>query len=157
VTAVLELAAEFDGIAADLEPFRCLVTGSRTWSDKTAVARALGEVLGEHAPLIVVHGDATGADHLAHCWVRAMARYGHPVSEERHPADWAAHGRSAGHIRNAEMVKAGAHLVVAFVDSCTLPGCAGRPRHDSHGTSHCLGAARAAGIEIRRIEAATHA
>lgn len=144
--------------------YRVIVTGSRTWPDDLAVRLALARVALSDAPmssvLTVVHGACpTGADATAAAWCRLIRKSGNdPVigrdlrlREEPHPADWKAHGRAAGPIRNQEMVDAGADLVLAFVMRCTLKGCAGKPEHVTHGTQDCITRAEKAGIPVWRI------
>lgn len=93
---------------------RILVTGSRYYSDEqrlriilTRIARVFYTKSDE--PPILVSGNARGADALAE---KVWESHGWPI--ERYPADWDTHGRAAGHIRNAEMAKAGADVCVAF-------------------------------------------
>lgn len=94
---------------------RVLVTGSRSYPEPGDVTKALFAALvlcrKHEMTLTVVHGDyKTGADHFASEWCAA-----HPeVIEEKHPADWGTYGRAAGPIRNNDMVKLGADLVLAF-------------------------------------------
>ena len=127
---------------------RILVTGSRSWTDKRAVADGLTAVIGEcGAHLIhgdppaldwhrvtVVHGDAAGADRIADRIARAWG-----MTVEAHPADWSRHGRSAGHQRNAEMVRLGADVCLAF------------PLGESRGTRGCMQLAEKAGIPVRNL------
>ncbi len=119
---------------------RILVTGGRNRTD----ADTITEVLNRHWPapgttLTVVHGDCpTGADRIARNWCRVMAgsvsASGVTVVEEAHPADWECHGKRAGPLRNAEMVRGGADVCEAFPD----PG--------SVGTYGAVDLARRAGI-----------
>lgn len=82
---------------------------------------------------LVIHGAARGADTCGGEWAKLR---GVPVAA--YPADWRAHGRGAGPIRNRLMLKRGApDLVVAF------PG--------GNGTAHMVRIARAAGVEVREI------
>lgn len=81
---------------------RILVTGSRGWTDKQAVADALERaVLGLYTPAeglpVLVHGACpTGADAIAdELWLE----HGYP-EPERHPAEWSRFGRAAGPLRN---------------------------------------------------------
>lgn len=116
---------------------RILVTGSRDWTDRAVVEHALGTALRLFRPIVIVHGGCpTGADRMAWEWAW---RAGVPC--EVWPAEWAAHGRAAGPIRNAQMVAAGARFCLAF----PLPG--------SRGTEDCVRRAEAAGIPVRRFEA----
>ena len=85
--------------------------------------------------ITLVHGDATGADRMAEDLWRQT---GMPV--ERHPANWRAHGRLAGPVRNRAMVAAGADLCLAF------------PLGESKGTRGCMREAARAGIPTRVIE-----
>ena len=58
----------------------------------------------------VIHGDPLGADRFAGGWARLRG-----IEEIPFPADWAAHGRAAGPIRNKRMLDEGRpDLVVAF-------------------------------------------
>ena len=123
-------------MTAPVDPFRILVTGSRTWDDQATIEKELLRLwLGQgcRTDLIVVHGDCNrGADRIADlCW----RRRGLPV--EAHPAQWKALGLAAGRIRNEEMVRAGASICLAFI------------KGDSRGATHCMTRAEQAGIPVR--------
>jgi len=85
---------------------RVIVCGGRDYTDGTTIARVLSALSGGAT---IVHGAARGADSTAADWCRTFG-----VAEEPHPADWKAHGRAAGPIRNQKMLDAGADLVIAF-------------------------------------------
>jgi hypothetical protein len=88
---------------------------------------------------VVVHGACpTGADEQASQAVRRIAQKW-DVREERHPADWNTFGKAAGPRRNAEMVKLGADLCLAFI------------KDESRGASHTARLAEEAGIETIRV------
>lgn len=127
-----------------MKPIRIIVTGSRTWSDRDTVWQALDHIAAAARatgyPVIVAHGCAPGADQLAAEWVTARKRIGWPVLAERFPADWSRHGRRAGRVRNAEMVKPGADVCLAFI----LDG--------SRGATHCADLAEANDIRTQRVE-----
>jgi len=116
---------------------RILVTGSRAWTDRAAVADALRWAITNHHPrptrqqVTVVHGAARGADTLA-----GQVAAGWGVHVEAHPADWDRHGKAAGPLRNVHMVGLGADICLAF------------PIGESRGTRHCMGLAQAAGIRV---------
>ncbi len=115
--------------------FRVLVTGSRNWRNTRLITAALDELRAGHGDrLVVVHGACpTGADHIAATWCQRTG-----TTVERHPADWATHGRAAGPIRNTEMVTAGAQMCLAFI--------AGH----SPGATHCANTAEHAGTPTTR-------
>lgn len=120
--------------------FRVLITGSRSWTDEQAIRDALASVISLQGPenVTVVHGAASrGADAIAD---RVATSWGGGLTVERHPADWARFGRSAGFRRNADMVALGADLCLAFI----LDG--------SPGASHTADLAEKAGIPTRRYE-----
>lgn len=124
---------------------RILVTGSRLWTDKALVFEELDWIyvtyfLPEEDDLefIVVHGACpNGADSFADEWVTLKKSRGYAyISVEPHPADWKGpRKRGAGYARNAEMVKLGADLCLAFI------------HNESDGATHCAGLAEKAGIE----------
>ncbi len=114
---------------------RILVTGGRDYTDRAAVKRSLSH-LAEHyihgarpEEIVLVHGDATGADQLAAAVAQELG-----WRTEAHPADWGSYGTAAGPRRNAEMVKLGANYLIAF------PG--------GSGTAHCRRLALNARIPI---------
>ena len=118
---------------------RVIVTGSRAWPDPVRVAHELTQLYLQHGPFVLVHGAcATGADAAAAHWMNCA---GHDLGcyEIPYPADWEKFGKGAGPIRNAQMVKAGADLVLAF----PLPG--------GKGTQGTIDLAEAAGIPLKVV------
>lgn len=125
---------------------RVLVTGSRDWSDPAAIFDALDELLraaivaGES--LTVVHGACPkGADDIARAWTAGRGGFDSRVLHEPHPADWKRHGKRAGILRNAEMVKLGADCCLAFI------------KDRSRGATHCADLAEANDIPTVRVTA----
>lgn len=117
---------------------RVLVCGGRDYADSAEVDGVLSSLHAESVDGIsfVIHGDAPGADALAGCWAEE-----NDVPVLRFPADWAAHGRAAGPLRNAQMLAEGRpSLVVAF------PG--------GRGTADMVRRARAAGVHVVDVRAA---
>lgn len=121
-------------------PLRILITGSRVWSDKDRMYWILFELhkklVNNHRDSILIHGGAKGADLMAKDIWEA---FGRPT--EQHLADWDKFGKGAGFVRNAEMVKAGAHLCVAFI------------KDESKGATMCADLAEKAGIKVVRFTA----
>ena len=82
------------------------VVGSRGVKSCAALTRRLAEL----EPAEVVSGGAAGVDALAASWARA---HGVPLTELR--PDYAAHGPTAAtHVRNAEIVKRAALVLVVW-------------------------------------------
>ncbi len=120
------------------ENLRILITGSRNWTDEKTVAKALHDATVGHDPanVTVVHGACrTGADRIA---AEAAALFGFKL--EAHPANWNAHGRAAGPIRNNAMIALGADICLAF------------PLGESKGTRGSMKRAAAAGIPVSIYE-----
>jgi hypothetical protein len=109
-----------------------LVCGSRDWTDGEVIYRRLALVLAEGGT--VVHGDARGADRIA-----AGCALGLGLGVDRFPADWRAHGKAAGYIRNLAMLDTQPDLVLAF------------QRNGSRGTQHTIDEARKRGIPVEVI------
>lgn len=82
----------------------------------------------------IISGKAKGADQTAIDW--AVVNW---TDLEEYPADWEAYGRSAGYIRNKQMLVEGKpDLVLAF------PG--------GKGTQNMIDIAEKAGVEVRKFE-----
>lgn len=131
--------AEHPTVKLAKAPYRLLVTGSRDWHGRDLIRReleaALDAALRQDRYLVVVHGGClAGADGIADRWASEAG-----AEAERHPADWRRHGKAAGMIRNAEMVRLGADECLAFI------------RASSPGASHCAQLAEKAGIPVRRF------
>lgn len=125
---------------------RILITGSRNWSDRNKVARAIQHaVVFEEGLHFIVHGDCpTGADHIAHQYAEGAAH----LVPEPHPANWEKYKKAAGYRRNAEMVALGADVCLAFIGACTKADHVDRPPHGSHGTDMTVTLAKKAGIPV---------
>lgn len=150
-----------------------LVTGSRTFSDVPAIHDTLLDTWHDARQdgwpgIEVIEGQASGADSIAADWAKANREHG--VGHQPTPARWEqcapncppghrrpAHDRTycptAGHRRNQDMVGAGPLIALAFIDDCTSTRCAKPKPHDSHGVTHCIKAARKAGVPVREVRA----
>lgn len=118
----------------DHQPFRLIVAGSRTFQGYGLLCRTLDRLLCARLPhVVILSGGARGADALGE---RYAAERG--LAVERHPADWRAHGRAAGPVRNGQMV-AVAQGLAAFWDG------------SSRGTRDVIDQARNAGLAIRVV------
>ena len=116
---------------------RVLVCGGRNFTDADLMKKVLDDVHKNQHIDLVIHGAAKGADLLGGHWAMIRRVHQHPF-----PADWKCYGRSAGHIRNKQMLDEGKpHMVIAF------PG--------GKGTSNMMEQARKEGlpvIDVREIE-----
>jgi YspA, cpYpsA-related SLOG family len=120
---------------------RLLICGTRTWTDRIQLGWEVETVIDQHPdePIVLIEGDARGADRLAGELARARG-----WDLEVYPADWQHDGRAAGPRRNARMLHQGRpDLVMAFVD---------KPLEHSRGTADLVRRARAQGVEVRVIE-----
>ncbi len=113
---------------------RILVCGGRDYADIPALDTALDAIHAQRPVTRLIHGAARGADSLAAAWARSRG-----IPTLPFPADWNKHGKAAGFLRNATMLREGCpDLVVAF------PG--------GKGTAHMVKLARNAGVTV--LEAA---
>lgn len=110
---------------------KVLICGGRDFEDYDTMKTVLSALQVERGQFtLVIHGAARGADTYAGEYARR-----HQIPVKAFPADWRAHGKSAGPIRNRQMLEEGKpDLVVAF------PG--------GKGTENMVRTARSAGIEV---------
>lgn len=111
-------------------PLRVLVCGGRDYTDGYRVADVLSQLRIEE----LAHGNARGADRLAGWWAASKG-----IRCRVYPADWRSHGKGAGPLRNARMLRDfEPDLVVAF------PG--------GKGTADMVRRAEAAGVEVLLVD-----
>lgn len=127
---------------------RVLVCGSRCFNNRNLLINTLDKFCedrglitppekrdqyGNYMPegLTIINGAAKGADVIASDW--AIVNW---VPLEEYPADWETYGKSAGLIRNEQMLATGIDIVIAF------------PRGEARGTGHMIKIATKAGVEV---------
>lgn len=92
---------------------KLLVCGDRNWTDRKLIYDYLKYDLPYHSSLTIISGMARGADTIAAEW--AIEKN---VPLMKFPANWKEYGKSAGPIRNREMLKKGnPDMVLAFHDN----------------------------------------
>lgn len=113
---------------------RILVCGGRDYKHRDRLYRVLDNLAEAHPAFVLIHGGCrTGADYLADEWAAVSL---HPRLIFN--ANWKAHGRAAGPIRNQRMIDEGApNMVVA------APG--------GKGTADMVRRARAANITVFEV------
>ena len=112
---------------------RILVCGSRDCDEALSefVWNYLSEFIPSNEPCTIIHGAARGVDTQAMIIADMLPNCKHLPFQ----ADWYAHGRAAGPIRNKRMIDDGKpDVVIAF------PG--------GKGTANMMKQARAAGIKV---------
>jgi predicted Rossmann-fold nucleotide-binding protein len=112
---------------------KILVCGGRDYKDRAKVYEVLDEMLSAFHLTAIIHGGATGADRYAGDWAMLNG-----VTEVIAYANWNAHGKSAGPIRNKAMLALFPNRVIAF------PGGAG--------TANMAALAKKAFIPVEEIE-----
>ena len=112
---------------------RILVCGDRNWNDQVRITSRLAKLGHGH---VIVHGAARGADTMA-----GVAASSLDMSVDVYPADWNKFGRSAGPIRNRQMLDTKPDLVIAFHPNIEA----------SKGTKDCVNEARRRGIPVEVI------
>ena len=116
-------------------PLRILVCGGRSFVDQALFDTWMDvwlQAIGAEA-ILIIHGGARGADQMADVWAKQ-----HEVTCEVYPADWDAYGKSAGPIRNQQMLERGPDIVLAF------PG--------GKGTADMVSRARKAGVMVAEMK-----
>ena len=114
--------------------FRVIIAGGRDYNNYNDLAKTMDYLLQNVTEDIqVISGMAHGADHLGEQYAKERG-----YSIRYFPADWDAHGKSAGYLRNIEMANH-ADALVAFWDG------------KSRGTKHMIDIAVDKGLKVRVI------
>lgn len=90
---------------------KVLVCGGRNYKDRKKLFRVLNILDGNRGNIkLIINGAASGADTFSSLWAKQSG-----IEYFEYPANWDKYGKSAGAIRNAEMLKYhNIDLVVAF-------------------------------------------
>ncbi len=118
-----------------------LVTGGRDYADRARVFAELDAIHAKTPIRFMYEGGALGADQLAHAW--RLSR--HVAGRTVYP-DWKQHGRKAGPIRNADMLReamASAEAERVGLVVVAFPG--------GIGTADMVAKAEAKGVDVRVI------
>lgn len=115
---------------------RVVVTGGRSYKNKEVVWSALDRVHRATPITELINGAAKGADTLAIEWADSKFQEGisDGIPHQEWYADWEKYGRSAGAIRNGQMIRTAPDMVIAF------PG--------GRGTADCIRQAVKAGLKV---------
>jgi hypothetical protein len=111
---------------------KVMVCGGRDFDNYDRLANILSDIKGEHPNIELISGGAKGADNLAEQYAQL-----NNVPIKVIKADWGTHGKSAGIIRNRELLDLKPNLVIAFWDWV------------SKGTKDSIEEAKRRGIEVR--------
>lgn len=99
-------------IIDSITKYKVIVAGCRDFADYELLKEKCDFYLQNKKPenIVIVSGHASGADDLCERYAQERG-----LQLETFPANWKAHGRAAGPIRNAQMASV-AHALIAFWD-----------------------------------------
>jgi len=119
-----------------------LVTGSRDWLNRNTIEQRLSNFSLKD---VLIHGDAKGADRIAKDIWSQIAGENKQIP---YPAQWNKYGKSAGPIRNRQMLSENSdiELVIAFNENIST----------SKGTKNMIEQAIKAGIPVEIIREDTY-
>jgi uncharacterized protein DUF4326/SLOG family YspA-like protein len=118
------------------------ITGQRNWDDWTTLVNALNNA----NPECIVQGDARGADLMSRKWAEING-----VNHIDMPANWELYGKSAGPIRNREMLRYTLRMSPAY-DQCYVMAFIDEARYGpSKGTADMIRASEQAGLNVVRV------
>lgn len=108
--------------------YRVVISGSRYWNDYDVILNVLKYTLPQHNKVMIIVGDCRGADEQV---IQASLDSGKNVIVYK--AHWKEYGKSAGPIRNLDMVNDNdPHLILLFHNDID----------NSKGTKHMLSLAK---------------
>jgi hypothetical protein len=113
--------------------FRVIVAGGRDFFNYQLLESKLDKILSQKENVVIVSGEATGADRLGEDYARK-----HNLLVSYYPALWQQYGNQAGFIRNRQMAME-ADACICFWDG------------KSTGTQHMIETARIMNIPLRII------
>lgn len=95
-----------------ISKYKVIIAGCRDFDDYELLKEKCDDFLQDEKKedVIIISGHASGADALGERYAQERG-----FQLETYPADWKAHGRAAGSIRNARMASA-ANALIAFWD-----------------------------------------
>lgn len=113
-----------------------LVCGGRDYDNVDEMYAILDDYHARYTIGTIISGHAKGADQMAEMWADERG-----VKVELYPADWDTHGKTAGPIRNQEMLDFGKpDMVIAF------------PTKNSRGTWDMVRRTNKAGVKLYVVE-----
>ncbi len=117
--------------------FRVIIAGGRDMNDYALVEqeadKLLGNMVARGEQIVIISGNARGADRMGELYAEARG-----YECRTYPADWDAHGKSAGYKRNQLMAE-NADALIAFYDG------------KSKGTGHMINIAKTKGLPTRIV------
>ena len=117
---------------------RILVCGSRYWTDKKCIREWLEKYSKIELDVTVITGGCYGADNIADGIAKELK-----LKTLVFPAHWEKYGKSAGPIRNKEMLEKGIpDLVLAFQENL----------QESKGTKNMIEQAKRFGVDVIIID-----
>ena len=122
-----------DEIVKTKDEFRVVVAGSRNFNDYERLSVELDKLLADKTNVSIISGTANGADKMGEQYAHE-----HGLKVEQFPAEWDKYSKSAGPIRNMQMVQT-ADAVIAFWDN------------QSPGTRHIIDYARKSDVPCKVI------
>ncbi|HRH68859.1 MAG TPA: DUF2493 domain-containing protein [Flavobacteriales bacterium] len=114
-------------------PYHVIIAGSRAFTNYDLLRERCDTLLANRPDAVVISGGARGADQLGERYARERG-----LGVVVMPADWDAHGKWAGYLRNVAMADK-AQALIAFWDG------------KSRGTEHMIRIGRERGLAVRVV------